>query len=404
MGRSYVSSMVRRKQMKICQLCAIDFTLKKFIIPLVDGMLKEGWSVCSVCSDGEFVPELKEQGYDIFTVDIARSVNPLKHVVSLLKLYMLFRKEKFDVIHVHTPVASLVGRLAAWMAGIPLIIYTAHGFYFHDEMPSYKKSIFILVEKIFGKITDFIFTQSSEDCDTAISRGIINEKKVMAIGNGVDVERFNPHRYGNQDKLRETFKIPNNSFVVGMISRLVKEKGIVEFLEAAESLNQENPDLYFILIGDRLVSDHAESVDEKLQFYKKELGENLILTGLRTDIPELISIMDVFCLPSWREGMPRTIIEAMMMEKPVIATNIRGSREEVEMNKTGLLVPVGDFKKLSDAILEMKTNPEWTRKLGQAGRIKALKYYDESKIIDLQIKKITELVSKKSKPLNELAK
>ena len=114
--------------MKICQLCAIDFTLKKFIIPLVDGMVAEGWDVYSICSDGDYVPELRNQGYNIITVEISRSINPIKHIVTTAKLYKLFRKEKFDVIHVHTPVASLVGRLAAWLAGIPLIIYTAHGF------------------------------------------------------------------------------------------------------------------------------------------------------------------------------------------------------------------------------------------------------------------------------------
>ena len=381
--------------MKICQLCAIDFTLNKFIIPLVDGMVDEGWSVYSVCSDGEFVPELRNQGYEIITIDIARSINPFKHIITITKLFQLFKKEKFDVIHVHTPVASLVGRLAAWLAGIPLIIYTAHGFYFHDEMPSYKRRVFIFLEKITGKITDFLFTQSLEDCETAIKTGIIKEEKVLAIGNGVDVERFNPNRYGEQTKLKNSLGIPDKAFVVGMIGRLVREKGVADFLEAAGILNLDNPNMYFLLIGDRLVSDHAESVDKKIQSSKRKLGNHLILTGLRADIPELISMMNVFCLPSWREGMPRTIIEAMMMEKPVIATDIRGSREEVEVNKTGLLVPIRNPEKLASAIYEMKSNPEWASKLGLAGRNKALKHYDESKIISMQIKKISELSAKK---------
>jgi glycosyltransferase involved in cell wall biosynthesis len=383
--------------MKICQLCAIDFTLKKFIIPLVDGMVDEGWSVYSVCSDGEFVPELRNQGYEIITIDIARSINPFKHIITISKLFKLFKKERFDVIHVHTPVASLVGRLAAWLAGIPLIIYTAHGFYFHDEMPSYKRKFFILLEKISGKITDFLFTQSSEDYETAIKTGIIKEEKVLAIGNGVDVERFNPNRYGEQKELKNSLGIPDKAFVVGMIGRLVKEKGVIEFLEAAEILNLDNPDIYFLLIGDRLVSDHAESVDKKLQSSKNKLRDNLILTGLRADIPELISLMSVFCLPSWREGMPRTIIEAMMMQKPVIATDIRGSREEVEINETGLLVPIRDTEKLSNAINKVKSNPEWASKLGLAGRSKAVNHYDESKIISIQIKKIDELYVQKSR-------
>jgi glycosyltransferase involved in cell wall biosynthesis len=107
--------------------------------------------------------------------------------------------------------------------------------------------------------------------------------------------------------------------------------------------------------------------------------------------------MSVFCLPSWREGMPRTIIEAMMMQKPVIATDIRGSREEVEINETGLLVPIRDTEKLSNAINKVKSNPEWASKLGLAGRSKAVNHYDESKIISIQIKKIDELYVQKSR-------
>ena len=386
--------------MKVCQLCAIDFTLNKFIIPLVDGMQDEGWSVCSVCSDGEFVSELRHQGYTIVTIDISRSVNPFKHIITVIKLFNFFRKEKFDVIHVHTPVASLVGRLAAWLAGIPLIIYTAHGFYFHEEMPSHKKRIFIFLEKIAGKITDFLFTQSSEDFLTAIDEGIMKEEKVMAIGNGVNLERFNPNNYRNQTKLLNSLGIPNQAFVVGMIGRLVREKGVVEFLDAAEVLISDNPDMYFLLIGDRLVSDHAESVEKKLKASKKKLGNNLILTGLRSDIPELISVMDVFCLPSWREGMPRTIIEAMMMGKPVIATDIRGSREEVDHDKTGLLVPICNPEKLAKAIYDMKCNPDWVLRMGMAGREKAIRNYDESKVISRQIKKITQLFESRSRNSN----
>ena len=377
--------------MKACQLCAIDFTLKKFIIPLVDGMVAEGWDVYSICSDGDYVPELRNQGYNIITVEISRSINPIKHIVTTAKLYKLFRKEKFDVIHVHTPVASLVGRLAAWLAGIPLIIYTAHGFYFHDEMPKLKMWIFIFLEKIAGKITSFLFTQSSEDCETAIKTGIMKAEKVLAIGNGVDVERFNPEKYGEQVELRRSLGIPDDGFVVGIISRLVEEKGIVEFLEAAEYLNLDNSNLYFLLIGDRLASDHAESVTDIIESTKKKLRTNLILTGLRTDIPELLSIMNVYCLPSWREGMPRTIIEAMMMQKPVIATDIRGSREEVEQNVTGLLVPVKNSRKLAAAVSRIYSNPDWAAQLGHAGRKKALKHYDESKVISKQIEKISQL-------------
>ena len=139
------------------------------------------------------------------------NVNARYHI----NLYNLFRIEKFDVVHVHTPVASLVGRLAAWLAGIPMIVYTAHGFYFHDEMPFYKRWVFILLERISGVITDFLFTQSSEDFQTAIDLGIIKPDRALAIGNGVDVQKYNPNKYLDLGELKYSLAIPDDAFVVG---------------------------------------------------------------------------------------------------------------------------------------------------------------------------------------------
>jgi hypothetical protein len=129
--------------MKVCQLCAVDFTLKHFLLPLIDGMRAQGWQVTAVCSDGPLIGAMRAAGYKIETLPIARSMNPLLALRSLVALTRLFRRERFDVLHAHTPVAALIGRLAARLAGVPLVVYTAHGFYFHDEMPGWKRALFV---------------------------------------------------------------------------------------------------------------------------------------------------------------------------------------------------------------------------------------------------------------------
>ena len=139
-------------------------------------------------------------------------------------------------------------------------------------------------------------------------------------------------------KIRNKLGIQDDAFVIGIIARLVEEKGICEFLEAAMQASDENDKLCFLVIGARLESDHAKGVNSKIKVTKDNYDGKILFLGQRT-IPVLLSAMDVFCLPSWREGMPRSIIEAMMMEKPVIATNIRGCREEVIDNRAGFLVP-----------------------------------------------------------------
>ena len=371
--------------LKVCQLCAVDFTLKHFLIALVDGMRAEGWSVTAVCSDGPFVPALRAAGYAIETLPIARGLNPLRHAVSLWRLVRLFRRERFDVLHAHTPIAALLGRIAARITGVPMVVYTAHGFYFHDDMGAAPKAIFTWLEWLGGRITDLLFTQSEEDARTAIAKNFLPAARVLAIGNGVDINAFDPARTQTRAAMRAAWGIPPDAVVIGMIGRMVAEKGYGEYLDAAKTVVAQGFPVFFLAVGERLASDHAAGIDAQLSAAKAALGERLILTGLRGDIPELLAAMDVFTLPSYREGMPRTIIEAMLMAKPVVATNIRGSREEVVAGETGLLVPVRDAAALARAFIALIGNAGLRMRMGQSGRTRALALYDETKVVARQI-------------------
>ena len=377
--------------MKVCQLCAVDFTLLKFLLPLIDGQTAAGYEVMAVCSDGENVKVLRERGYNVKTISIERGINPFKYIYSIWCLYKLFRREKFDLIHVHTPVAALIGRIAARIARVPRIVYTAHGFYFHDEMPIFQRRIHIAIEQFAGRFTNLLFTQSSEDAHAAVQLGIVPSNRVFAIGNGVNVKRFNPDIVNSRFDIRNELGIPNGAFVIGMVCRQVREKGIVEFLNAAQLLVRSYPDAWFLLVGDRLRSEHASTVDSHIKEASLNLGNRLVLPGMRNDLPQILGAIDLFTLPSWREGMPRTIIEAMMMKLPVVATNIRGSREEVINEETGLLVHLKDSVKLAEAFEKIMTNPLWGEKMGLAGHQRALKLYDESKVVAIQIKLIEKI-------------
>ena len=379
--------------MKICQICAVDFTLKTFLLPLIDAQIADGNDVISVCSDGKHIQGMLEKGYKIKTISISRNMNIIFHIKSIYKIFKFLKENRFDVVHVHTPVAAMIGRLAAFFARIPLVVYTAHGFYFHENMTPIKKYFFISLEVLFGFITDLLFTQSLEDAKSAINYSIFSKDRVFTIGNGVDVKRFNPENIKSSN-IRNLLNIPSNAFVIGMISRLVKEKGVEEFLQAAEKIYNENNNCYFLLIGEFETHDHAEGVEVALKLAQNKLKGNLVLTGYRSDIPELMSIMDLYVLPSWREGMPRSIIEAMAMGLPVLATDIRGSREEVIPNKTGWLVPVKSPERLTEGMILFIKNPEWGKKLGFNGRKRALSHYDEQKVVSLQLKIIRDYMMK----------
>jgi glycosyltransferase involved in cell wall biosynthesis len=381
--------------LKVCELCAVDFTLKRFLLPLIDRMQAEGWEVTAVCSDGAFVPGMRAKGYRIETLPIARSANPLNAIRSLLALVRLFRQERFDVLHVHTPVAAMLGRVAAWLAGIPLVIYTAHGFYFHDEMPALKRRVYIAIEWFGGRLTHYLFTVSGEDAETAVRLGIMRADRVMAVGNGASTERFDPSKQDRAGARRE-LHIPENAPVIGIVGRLVREKGYVEFFLAAEMIGLQFSEVYFLVVGERLESDHNAGIDQEIAQVKRVLGPRVILAGMREDVPAMLAAMDVFCLPSYREGMPQSIIEAMMMGKPVIATNIRGAREEVVAGQTGLLVATRDPAALADAFRNLLSDPSLRESMGQAGRERALNLYDEQRIVDAQVAKIRAVANLKS--------
>lgn len=392
---AHVDGNLKNGNLKICQLCAVDFTLKHLLLPLVRGMQDKGWVVTSICSDGPYIAELRCQGYRHFPISISRDILDLSsHVRSVWALYKYFRRERFDVLHVHTPIAALLGRVAGRLAGIPLIVYTAHGFYFHDEMPRLRYRFYVSLEKLSGYWTDLLFTQSSEDAQVAIAEGIADKSRVVNIGNGVNVKLFEPVSDDQRLQIRVGLGIPEDAFVVGIVSRLVKEKGLAEFLEAAVELGKAFPKAHFVLVGERLSSDHDASVYQELQAAQMQLGSRLMAVGYHADVARFLGAMNVFCLPSYREGMPRSIIEAMMMALPVVATNIRGSREEVVAEETGLLIPSHNSAALVQALGRLIADPDLSRRMGQSGRRRALGFYDERHVVAQQIDKIASCVAR----------
>jgi len=362
--------------MKICQLCAVDFTLYHFILPLMEAERAAGHEVIGICADGPWLKEVEARGFRTIAVPFERSFNLLSHRRAYRRLERIFRAEHFDMVHTHTPIASLIGRFAAKRTRVPRIVYTAHGFYFHERMPSWKRRLFIGLEWLGGRVTDVLFTQAQEDAETARRYRLCKGGVIEAIGNGVDAERFHPASDGAvRAALRASLGTRDDRVVVLMIGRLVAEKGYPELFEAMRGLDAE-----LWVAGERLASDHARSVTPPSDL------ANVKLLGHRKDVPDLLRAADIFVLPSHREGMPRSIIEAMMTGLPVVATDIRGSREEVVPGETGLLVPVDDVAALDKALATLIGDPEKRARFGAAGRVRALDLYDERKVIERQLR------------------
>jgi glycosyltransferase involved in cell wall biosynthesis len=321
-------------------------------------------------------------------VSIARSYDLARHARTIKALRTLFRRERFDAVHVHTPVAAMVGRYAAWRAGVPKIVYTAHGFYFHEHMPLPLRAAHVGLEFLSGRMTDMLFTQAEEDAETARRLKLCRTGRIHAIGNGVDTARFKPADSAARARLRAQLRTPDSAVVIAMIGRLVAEKGYPELFEA-----MRGNDAILWVVGDRLKSDHASGISATIDTVKRDmsLGPRIRFLGYRQDVPDILAASDIFTLPSHREGMPRSIIEAMMTGLPVVATDIRGAREEVVEGETGFLVPVRDSAALAAGLARLTADPALRARMGAAGRVRSLDLYDEAKVVRRQLELIGSL-------------
>lgn len=369
--------------MKICQLCAVDFTLYHLLLPLMNELKKEGHEVVGVCAAEQFKEQVEEKGFRVETIDFERNLNIISHIKSFFALIKLFKKEKFDVIHTHTPVASLMGRFAAFCTRTPVVMYTAHGFYFHEHMPFFKRAFFIFLEWLAGRTTDILFTQNIEDAVFGRKYFLCKKNNVHAIGNGVDQTIFHPKgSVEDKKKLRQQYNCSEDDVIILCVGRLIKLKGFVELIEAMKSI-----DAKLWIVGERLDSDHDHDIDAAIQLAKTDssLKKKISFLGYRGDVADLMRATDIYTLPSYREGMPRSIIEAMSCAQPVVASNIRGSREEIVDGETGFLVPIKNPKELSKALNKLVKDKDLREKMGKASYQRAKNLFDESLVIKRQL-------------------
>jgi glycosyltransferase involved in cell wall biosynthesis len=357
----------------------VDSMVWVLLRPWLSGLQEAGYEVHVACSPGEYFPRLAAQGFQMHAVSIRRSFRPWAHVRPFFELLKIVRQGGFRIVNTHSAVAAAVGRIAAWAGGCRVIVYTVHGFYFHDNMPTVPRSLFMILEWLLGRITKFFMFVSDEDRRTAIRTGIVSAKgRSMTIFNGVDLDAFRPRETCAEGA--RAFKcelgIDDAVPVVGIVGRIVREKGHREFLEMARYVVQKRK-VVFLVVGDTLPSDRDQFGEVfKREVAKAGLTPHFLFTGQTDRVPDYLRIMDIFVLPSYREGFPRSIVEAMSTGVPVVATDIRGCREAVVHGTTGLIVPPKDGEALAHAVEHLLANPEEAASMGRAGRKRAVELYD----------------------------
>ena len=368
----------RDAPIRIAHVATVDATLEVLLRPQVDYLRSCGYDVEMVASAGPHTADLRRDGLVVHNTYIPRHIEAKADMAAAVQLVRLFRRGQYDVVHTHTSKAGFVGRLAAWLARVPMIVHTAHGFYFHEGMSSRQRRIFETVERIAGYWTDLLFLQSAEDYDYVKRHHLIPAARARHLGNGIDLEQFDRERLDDRqavEQKRDSLIGKGDYFLVLMAADMIERKGHIYLLRALELLQAHKQRLRVVLAGDG-------PLEADLKDFARAHGvaEMVRFIGYREDVAQLLSACDMYVLPSLSEGMPRSIIEAMALGRPVLASNIRGSRELIVDGVTGLLVPPKDEQSLAAAIAKLMDEPKLRARMGNAGRERALSEFDERQV------------------------
>jgi len=391
-----------QKEIRVLHIVAVPLTGAILVSPIARRQSELGYKVEFASSSGEHLDKLTALGFPVHIIPISRSLIAFSHIIAIYRLWRLMHQQKYHVVHTHTPIASFLGRIAAKLSKTPIIIYHMRGSFWASHN-IFTRTLFTIAERIAGYCTSHIFTINCIDAEELINRRIVKPENVSCVhcgSGGLDTQRFNPARFNDthKQKIRQELCLNNSDFIVGYIGRLVKEKGIFELLESFQKLAVNYPDIKLLIVGDTLSSERDQTSQKKISQIidaDKRLADRIIFTGFRGDIPELISIMDTVVLPSYREGFGMVLAEAASMEKPVITTSTRGGCEAVKDYETGFIIPIGNSESLKNAIMKLYTNAELRIKMGKAGRLRALNYFDESVVFE-KIKAIYEQLLQKN--------
>lgn len=362
---------------RILFLTTVARTLHAFLMPIAIALKKKGWRVDAGAANMCTIPQLRNAFDKCYEISWNRNPLHIKNLKSLVKLRNLIGL--YDIIHVHTPVASFFTRLAcAFLFNFKAkLIYTAHGFHFHPEGNLLKNLIYLIAEKITGRLADYLIVINDEDYQAAKKYKLLPlERLIRMYGVGIDTNFYDPAKLPDSTafRLRYFLKIPAKAPIITMIAEFIDRKRHMDLIKAL-SIIVKKKEIYILFVGDGPLLLKSKKLVKKLN-----VSHYVQFLGRRKDIRTLIKISTIVVLPSIQEGLPVTIMEALSMETPVIATNIRGSRELLS-NGCGSLISPKSPQILANTILNLVDDLELRINMGKIGRKKMQGKYEINEII-----------------------
>jgi glycosyltransferase involved in cell wall biosynthesis len=306
---------------------------------------------------------------------LGREIRWWDDAVAFWKLLLLIRRERPDIVHTHTAKAGMLGRVAAWLAGVPLVVHTFHGHVFHGYFSPWRTRLFVAIERWLARRTHRLVAVSARVRDEVLAHGVGRPDRFHVLPVGLDLGRFaecDPQR----GELRAELGLAPDAPLVGIVARLVPIKRHELFLTAAAAVARQVTACRFLVVGDgerRHVLEHLA----------RELGiaDRVLFLGWRRDLERIYADLDVAVLTSANEGSPVSLIEAMASGVPVVGPRVGGVPDVIDDGTTGMIAPPGDADAVAARILRLLGDVELRRKMGAAARERALRSYGADRLV-----------------------
>ncbi|MDB4956612.1 MAG: glycosyl transferase group 1 [Myxococcales bacterium] len=362
------------RRIRLAHVCSSDLAFPA-LMPFCRPLLARGWEITLITPDGPHVAAGRMAGIRWLPLALQRKLHTSSDVVGTLQLARYFLQGQYDIVHTHNIKVGHVARVVAAMTRVPIIVHTIHGMAYSLDTPWLKRIGHATLEKIASFGCDIVMSQSREDRDTYLATKVIAADKLVLIGNGIDLSRFDPASptgsAANRAAVRQALGLEGDEILFFSAGRLIVEKGFVELFEATRIARRQDPRIRLAIAG---------STDQRVDTLSPEIldkarDEGVLLLGRRVDMPDLYAASDVVTLPSWHEGLPRVLMEGAAMGRPLLATDVCGCREIVVPPNNGLLVPVRDARALAAAMNTLASDEALRARLGRDNALQARDLY-----------------------------
>lgn len=365
---------------KICYVTTISLTLKSFIVSSAE-YLKENtdWQITMVCDDDDDFAKNIPDGIRYVPISMKRGIS-LSGIFSVIKLVKFFKKEKFDLVQFSTPNASMYVSIAAKIAKVPVRLYCQWGIVYVG-FSGIKRKIFKTIEKFVCSNATQIEPDSFGNLKFSQSERLYKASKGRVIWNGsasgVNLDKFDFSQKEQWRKdIRKKYNLSDNDFVYGFVGRITGDKGINELFESFKQVKNKYPQAHLMLVGN---TEKADSVNDELYNWA-EKEENVHFCGYSNNVEHYLSAMDVYVLPSYREGFGSSVVEAEAMGVPVIVSDIPGPTDAMLKNQTGLTVPAKDVDSLKTAMEKLLVSKELCEQYGNNAKQFAKERFEQKKL------------------------